>query len=171
MTAQQQDSQPTRDTAKVAELVARAHLCTLTTSTPDGRLMSRPMALQDVEFDGDLWFFVHDDSDKVAQIAANPSVNVSFSNPKVTEWTSIAGTAELVEDRSRAEELWSPLLNAWFEQGLDTPTLALIKVHADSAEYWDGPSSRVVSLLGMARAAISRDSDKYPSYEHGEVDL
>jgi general stress protein 26 len=43
--------------AKVAELVERATICMLTTMTADGRHMTRPMALQEVEFDGDLWFF------------------------------------------------------------------------------------------------------------------
>ncbi len=40
--------------AKVAELVERATICMLTTMTADGRHLARPMALQDVEFDGDL---------------------------------------------------------------------------------------------------------------------
>lgn len=157
--------------SKVAELVERAHLCMLTTMTADGKHVSRPMGLQEAEFDGDLWFFVDDASAKVEQIRLNPSVNVSFSNPKSTEWTSISGTAELVHDKDKAAELWSPILNAWFNDGLDTPGLALLKVRADSAEYWDGPSSRVASMLGMVRAAVTRDSDNYPSFEHDSVEF
>lgn len=157
--------------AKVRELVKHAEIGMLTTMTSDGAHVSRPMGLQQIEFDGDLWFFTYDTSNKAAEIAANPSVNVSFSDRKGTEWTSIAGTAQLVHDKAKAEELWSPFLNAWFEQGLDTPGLALLKVRADSAEYWDGPSSRVVSLLGMVRAAITHDSSNYPAFDNKEVDL
>ena len=40
----------------VAELVDRARIAMLTTMTESGKHVSRPMALQDVEFDGDLWF-------------------------------------------------------------------------------------------------------------------
>jgi general stress protein 26 len=149
-------------TSHVARLVDRAKISMLTTMTADGRHVARPMALQEVEFDGDLWFFAYDDSAKVREFLANPQVNVSFTNDKSSEWTSVSGTAELVHDRAKAEELWSAPLKAWFPDGPDTPGLALIKVHADSAEYWEGPSSKVVRLLGAARAAATGDPDKFP---------
>lgn len=72
--------------AKVAELVDDARICMFTTMTADGRHVSRPMALQDVEFDGDLWFFAYGDSPKVQQIRGNRQVNVSFANSKNSEW-------------------------------------------------------------------------------------
>ncbi|MEV5967119.1 pyridoxamine 5'-phosphate oxidase family protein [Kribbella sp. NPDC051952] len=147
----------------VAELVERAKISMLTTMTSTGKHVSRPMAVQDVEFDGDLWFFAYEDSDKATQLRANPQVNVSFSNDKSSEWTSVSGTAEIVHDQAKAEELWSAPLKTWFPEGLDTPGLTLIKVHADSAEYWESSSSKVVQLIGAARAAISGDPDKFPS--------
>jgi general stress protein 26 len=156
--------------ATLTELVDRAQVCMLTTMTTDGRHLSRPMGLQEVEFDGDLWFFADADSAKVEQIRANPQVNVSFSNDKQSEWTSIAGTAEPVHDRAKAEELWSAPLKAWFPDGVDTPGLLLLKVHADTAEYWSAPSSKVVRLLGVARAAVTRDPDKFPA-ENETVEL
>ena len=30
------------------------------------------------------------------------------------------------------------MLKAWFPEGLETPNLTLLKVHADTAEYWEG---------------------------------
>jgi len=41
--------------------------------------------------------------------------------------------------------------------------LILIKVHADSAEYWSGPSSKLIRLIGGIRAAVTRDPDKFPA--------
>jgi len=155
-------------TQRVAELISDARISMFTTMTADGRHVSRPMALQEAEFDGDLWFFCHDDSDVAQEIGINPQVNVSFSDAKQSAWTSLSGAASLVHDRAKAEELWSAPLKAWFPDGLDTPTLALIKVNAESAEYWDAPSSKVVRLIGAARAAISGDPDKFPS-ENEEV--
>jgi general stress protein 26 len=156
--------------AKVAELVERATICMLTTMTADGRHVARPMALQEVEFDGDLWFFAASDSATVDQVRSNPQVNVSFSNDKQSEWTSIAGVAEVVDDRAKAEQLWSPALKVWFPDGVETPELILIKVHADSAEYWSSPSSKLVRLIGGIRAAVTRDPDKFPA-ENEEVTL
>jgi general stress protein 26 len=156
--------------AHVAQLVDRAQISMFTTMTEDGRHVSRPMALQEVEFDGDLWFFAYADSAKVREIEVHPEVNVSFSNDKHSEWTSISGTASVVHDQAKAAELWSAPLKAWFPDGLDTPGLTLIKVHATSAEYWESPSSRVVRLLGAAAAAITRDPDKFPG-DNQEVQL
>ena len=156
--------------AKVAELVKDARIGMLTTTAADGKLVSRPMGLQQVEFDGDLWFFAEDDSDKVAEIVANPSVNVAFADAKGSSWTSLSGTAEIVHDRAKAQEFWNPLLNAWFPDGLETPNLGLIKVHADTAEYWDSPGNKVVRLLGIAKAAVKRDPDAFPG-ENATIDL
>jgi len=151
------------EAAHVAELVERASTCMLTTMTSEGRHVSRPMVVQEAEFDGDLWFFAYEDSAKVAQIQAHPEVNVGFSNLKESEWTSLSGRASVVRDRAKAEELWSAPLKVWFEDALDTPGLALIKVTATSAEYWESPSSKMVRLLGAARAVATGDKDKFPA--------
>ncbi|MGW4497560.1 pyridoxamine 5'-phosphate oxidase family protein [Micromonospora sp. NPDC004336] len=140
---------------RVTELVREARICMLTTIGVDGRLVSRPMGLQEAEFDGDLWFFAYADSAKVRQIRVNPEVNVAFSDSKRNAWVSIAGTAQEGYDRAKAEQLWNPLLKAWFPDGLETPGITLVKVHASSAEYWDSPSSTVVNLFGFAKAAVT----------------
>ena len=90
---------------KVAEILKDQRLGFLTTTMPDGRLTSRPMALQEVEFDGDLWFFCYDDSDKARQVVAHPEVNVSFSDEKNSSWVSLSGRATVVHDRAKAETL------------------------------------------------------------------
>ena len=41
-------------------------------------------------------------------VSANPRVNVSFANDRQSEWTWIAAAAEVVDDRGKAEQLWSP---------------------------------------------------------------
>ena len=149
------------DRRHLIELVNDAQVAMLTTTTADGRQVSRPMAVQEAEFDGDLWFFAYD-SAKVSQIRATPEVNVSFSDVKHHAWISISGRAEVVHDRNKAESLYTPVLKAWFPEGLETPGLTLVKVHADSAEYWDGPSSTVGMALGTLRAAVTKNPDNDP---------
>ncbi|MEO7077275.1 MAG: pyridoxamine 5'-phosphate oxidase family protein, partial [Rhodococcus sp. (in: high G+C Gram-positive bacteria)] len=65
---------------KVAGLMGESKLCMFTTHGRDGHLLSRPMALQETEFDGDLWFFARNDSRKVMDVRANSSVNVAFQS-------------------------------------------------------------------------------------------
>ena len=146
----------------LSKLVSNAKVAMLTTTTADGKRVSRPMGLQEAEFDGDLWFFAYDDSAKVSQVKAVPEVNVSFSDVKNSSWTSIAGRAEIVQDRDKAEALYSPTLRAWFPDGLETRGLTLIKIHAESAEYWEGPSSTVGFVIGTVRAAVTKNPDLDP---------
>ena len=153
----------------MAELVDDARISMFTTMTDDGRHVSRPMALQSVEFDGDLWFFAYDDSAKVAQVRSHPQVNVSFADNKGTAWTSVSGVAEVVHDRARMEELWSPPLEVWFPDGLDTEGIALLKVHAETAEWWEASDSKVRRLIGAVRAAVTGDPDKFPSENRTET--
>lgn len=143
------------DRQHVADLVRKAKVAMLTTMTTAGKHVSRPMGLQEADFDGDLWFLAYDNSDKVAQIHAHPEVNVSFSDTKGHSWTSIAGRARIVHDRRKAEQLYSPVLKAWFPDGLETPGITLIRIEADTAEYWEGPTSTVAFALGNLRAAVT----------------
>ena len=82
-------------------------------------------------------------------------VNVSYAEPDQQKYVSVSGTAQLVRDRSKIEELWNPLFKAWFPQGLEDPDLALLKVNVDKAEYWDSPSSKVVRLAGFLKAVAT----------------
>jgi general stress protein 26 len=139
--------------AKLARLIDGIQVCMFTTSDVEGRLMSRPMAVQQVEFDGDLWFFTKVGGRKAEQIARNPRVNVSL--PSRSSWVSISGEAEIVRDVVKAKELWNAGIEAWFPDGPEDPQIVLVKVHADGAEYWDTPGAVVVSVLSFVKAKIT----------------
>lgn len=155
------------EVAKLAELVKKFRIAMLTTVSPDGALTSRPMAVQETEFDGDLWFFAQRDSDQVRQLRTDPTVGVALSSADT--WVSISGTAELVEDRAKARELWNSAVEAWFPNGPDDPDVVLLKVHADGAEYWDSPGSKVMTVLSYAKSKLT---GKRPDVgENEKVDL
>lgn len=101
------------DRRHIARLMTDVRVAMLTNTTAEGRRVSRPRSLREAELDGDLWFFAFDDSVKVAQIAADPRVNVSFSETKDTSSTSVAGHAEVAHDITRAAERYTVTLKAW----------------------------------------------------------
>lgn len=158
--------QSTRE--KVTKLIDAAKVGMLTTMTQDGQHHSRPMRLQETEFDGDLWFFTYESSNKVTDIALNPQVNIAFSDSGNT-WISLSGTAKVVDDKDKANELWSPFLKSWFPDGLETKGLTLIKLEAQSAEYWDAPNSKAIQLFGMAKATLTGTPPK--AGDNQSVDL
>ena len=113
----------------------------------------------DVEFDGNVWFFTYANSHKVHEIETRPQVNVSFSSPKDQTYVSLAGRAELVRDKAKIKELWTPALKAWFPDGVDTPDIALLKISAEKAEYWDSPSSPVAHVVGLVKSLVTGSPD------------
>src|SRR3954451_23638800 len=92
--------------AKVAGLIKDARIAMLTTVGADGSLVSRPMGVQDVDFDGDLWFFADADSHKVAEIEHGSPANAAFADS--SSWVSVSGPAEVVRDVAKQRELWGP---------------------------------------------------------------
>lgn len=138
---------------KIAALIKEIDFGMLTTIDATGRLNSRPMSTnKKVEFDGDVWFFTYGDTPKVHEIETKPYVNVAFADPKSQTYVSLSGRAELVRDKAKIAELWQPELTAWFPKGLDEPDIALLKINADHAEYWDSPSSPIAHAISLVKA-------------------
>lgn len=139
---------------KIQELTEGIDFCMLTTMD-GGVLRSRPMSTQDFEFDGELWFFTSDNTHKIDEIEKDNRVNVAYSKPDDNVYLSVSGRVEVVKDRAKMEELWNPILKAWFPEGLEDPHLCLLKIPVEQAEYWDSPSSTIVQLYGFVKAVVT----------------
>lgn len=151
---------------KLKELLDDIDFCMLTTHS-GGRLRSRPMSTQKMETDGELWFFTNDNSHKIEEIEADNRVNCAYAKPDDNTYVSVSGTASISKDRAKIEELWSPILKAWFPDGLDDPTLCLLKVQVQEAEYWEASSSTLIQLAGFVQAFVTGKKMSYG--EHGKV--
>lgn len=153
-------------TEKVHDLIKKTRIAMLTSSEADGRLISKPMATQDVEFDGDVWFIAERSSQKVRNITARPQVNVAYAGG--SSWVSLSGTASVVDDAAKLAELWNMFTDAWMEGGPENPDNVLIKVDASSAEYWDTPGSKVTQVLNLVKAKVT--GERYEA-DNEQVDL
>ena len=151
---------------KLKDLIEGIDFAMLTTHA-NGKLRSRPMSTQEFQFDGDLWFFTSDNTHKVEEIEKDNEVNVAYAKPEDNTYISVSGTASIVKDREKIEELWNPILKAWFPEGLDDPSLCLLKVSVEEAEYWDSPSSTLVQIAGFVKALVTGKSAD--GGDHGKV--
>jgi general stress protein 26 len=158
-----------QDIQTLAEKIKDIDVAMLTTVDETGTLHSRPMSTQQVEFDGDLWFFSGLNSGKTAEIRHDAQVNVAYADPKVQRYISVAGTAQIVRDRAKMKELWNPLYKAWFPKGLDDPELSLLKVTVKSAEYWEMPGGALVQLTGFVKALVTGQA--HEGGENERIDL
>lgn len=109
------------DIKKLSELLKDIRIAMLTTVDDDGSLRSRPMATQDTDFDGTLWFFTDYDSGKSHEIEHDHHVNVSYSKPGDQVYVSVTGTARVLRDEAMTKKLWSPFHKAWFPKGPEDP--------------------------------------------------
>lgn len=152
-TGVQNDAVQNDDVQKVVDIINDTKIGMFTTTNENGGLVSRPLVAQEVRDDGDLWFFTDKDTSQVTHIRARNKVNVSFGSR--SEWVSVAGRAEVVEDQAKAQQLWNPVVEAWFPEGPSTPGLVLIRVESESAQYWDTPGGPVATVLKWAKARLT----------------
>jgi general stress protein 26 len=155
------------DTSRVVELAKDIHLSMLTTVDEQGHFVSRPMGQQEVQSDGTLWFFAERASRKVAHIVANPYVNVTLTSNDT--WISISGTARIVNDVTKAKELWNGFVEAWLPQGPEDPGVVLIRIDGDTAEYWDSPGGKIATAISFAKAKLT--GKRYEGGENATVRL
>lgn len=140
---------------KMREIAKAANICMFVTNLSSLPLSASPMATQEVDDEGNLWFFSNKNSNKNADIAEHNEVQLFYSHTGNYEYLSIYGRAEIVIDRKKNEELWTPIAKAWFKEGKDDPELTLLKVTPSDAYYWDTKNSKMVSFFKIAISAIS----------------
>lgn len=146
------DAKPTKTLSDLAEIMRDIDFTMLSTKTADGGIAARPMSNnRDVDYDGDSWFFAMETTHTVAEITADPNVGLTLHGNsgllgKPPVFIAAEGKAEILRDKALFAEHWVKDLDRWFEQGIDTPGLVLIRVKADRVHYWDGEDQGEVRL-------------------------
>jgi general stress protein 26 len=143
--------------AKLWDLIKDIRFAMFTTRHSNGHLHARPMTTQNSQLDEDsnLWFFMSRSGEPVADLMADATVNVSYADPGADSYVSVSGTASVVDDLAKKQQLWSKLAEAWFPGGAADTDLALVRVKIVHANYWDVTQSKVVQLYHMAKAAVT----------------
>ena len=120
----------------VAKIMRKQDIAMLSTRHGDDTA-TRPMSNnRDVEFDGDTYFFTTDDTTTVADIRKHARVGLSYQDTEDDLFIAMTGEASLHTDKDLLKKHWKDSLEAWFEDGLETDGLTLIKVDADRVHYW-----------------------------------
>ena len=147
-----------RTLADLAEKMRDIDFTMLSTLTAGGAIGARPMSNnRQVDYDGDSYYFTDEDTLMVADIQADRHVGLSFQGKSgllhaKPFFVAIEGNAELVRDKGRFAEHWTKDLDRWFPEGIDTPRLVMIHVHAERVHYWDGENEGEVRVSTSAAA-------------------
>ncbi len=154
--------------AKVAELIKDIRVAMLTTVSSDGSLHSRPMATQNTPFNGEIVFLTSENSGKVDEIKQDAEVNLCYSDAK-SSYVTLSGRAAISNDRALINALYEPSYKAWFPEGPSDPTIRVLRIKIDQAEYWDAPSSAILRKVQVLARAAS--GGKTTVGEHAHVTL
>ena len=158
--------------ATLWELIKDIRFAMLTHHAASGRLHAHPLTTQNKALDdnGELYYFISNQSELHERLLADGEVSVVYADPGADRYVSLSGRPGFSDDLAKKEALWTPLARPWFPQGASDPTLALLVVHVEHAEYWDVKESKMVQLLKMAKAAVTGIPPKKLG-EHKELRL
>lgn len=159
----------TEAAAKAKELVEDIDFTMLTTQDGDGNLVSRPMSTRQMDKNGDIWFFTSEDTKKVEEAKADRDVGLSYCDAKGMRYVSVAGKASIVHDDAKMKELYTPSLDIWFEEGLDTPGIALLRVTPVETEFWEPAHGKIVMAAGMLKSLFTKDTPDDDIMNHGRI--
>ncbi len=140
---------------KIKELVEDIDICMFCTQVETLPFESRPMSTADIDQDGNLWFFSQKDSNKDYEVKQDDKVQLIYAKSSESKFLTVTGTAHAVNDSRKVDELWSPILKAWFPGGKDDPNLSLLKVVPEEAYYWDTQHGKMISFFKIAAAAVT----------------
>ena len=157
------------DVARIARLIKGIRIATVTTVMADGHLHSRPMATEDHDFDGTLWFFTDRESAKVHELEKSARVGVAYADPSDNHYVTLSGRGTIVDDRAKIRELWNVAAKAWFPDGPDDPSCVLLEVKPEIGWYWDGPPNKLVLALKTAAAIAKGEKADEAMGDHGMV--
>lgn len=146
---------------KIKELVEKASTCFFCTSiTTNKSFSTRPMSVQKIDDEGNLWFLSASDCKKNMEIDEDPAVQLLFQGSDYSDFLNIYGIATISHDKEKIHELWQPILKTWFTEGESDPRITVLKVVPSEAYYWDTKHVQVVGLIKrVIGAAIGKTMD------------
>lgn len=136
---------------EISKRMAGIDIAILSTHTENGQIANRPMSNNgDVQYDGTSYYFTFEQSRTISDIQANPKVALGFTGEggifSDAIYVAVEGNAELIRDKAAFKAHWTSDLDRWFEQGIDTPGIVLVKVKASRIAYWDGEDEGEVKV-------------------------
>lgn len=150
-----QDLQGRDAIKKIKELIDKAPSCFFCTSIQTGQpFATRPMSVQKVDDEGNLWFLSAKDSHKNEEIAADFEVQLLFQGSAYSDFLNLYGKATINDDQEKIKELWNPMFKTWFTEGIEDPRISVIKVKPSEGYYWDTKHNMAIGLLKRVTGAL-----------------
>lgn len=131
----------TKTLADIAKDMAGIDIAILSTHTEGGQIANRPMSNNgDVAYDGTSYYFALQSTRVISDIERDPKVALGFSSEAGIFsdgiYVAVEGVADLIRDKAAFQQHWNSDLDKWFEKGIETQGLVLIRVKAKLMTCW-----------------------------------
>ena len=143
---------------KLRELTGEGSTCMFASGLGSVPFHVCPMAVQQVDKDGCLWFFSGDSSVHNRLLGVDRRAQLIFCNPDKIEYVAIYGETDISRDRVKIRELWNTMAEAWFPEGEDDPDLTLIRMRPALVHYWDTENGKLVTYAKILASAVTGET-------------
>ena len=158
---------------KFYEMVDDIDVAMMTTRRPDGHLRARAMANQKRASGADLWFVCRQGTAKLADLAKDPHIGLTYYRNSNREWVSVSGLAVVSRDPAKIKELWEADWKLWFPDEGDPrhgtpedPRLVLIGVTIHGAEFLEIDKPRPVILYELVKGWLTGTEPELGKMHH-----
>jgi len=139
---------------KIKEIVQKSQTCFFTTILADGETNSRPMSVQQVDDEGNLWFLSSEDSHKNMEVTLDPKVKLYFQGSTHSDFLELTGIATISRNREKIKELWQFVIKTWFTEGVNDPRITVIKIRPTDGYFWDTKHGAAIAGIKMIFGAL-----------------
>ncbi|GAA0878824.1 pyridoxamine 5'-phosphate oxidase family protein [Algoriphagus jejuensis] len=141
---------------KIRSIIDKAGSCFFVTRANfNASHKSRPMSVQKTDEAGNIWFLSAKDSVKNMEISQDTSVSLYFQASSYSDFLELSGRAVVSYDRAKIEELWDPMVKAWFTEGVNDPRISVIQFIPDTGYYWDNKHGNAIAGIKVLISAVS----------------
>jgi general stress protein 26 len=141
------------DIDRVWKLIDKIKICMLATRAGE-TIRARPMSAIARTSENAIYFLTDAEGHKDDQIDQNGAVCLVFAKPDSGKFLSVNGQARVLDDRALIRDLWSVAAEAWWE-GPEDPTIRVIEVTPEEAEFWEGPHGLVATIQMVIAASTA----------------
>jgi general stress protein 26 len=140
---------------KLKELAVSAATCFFISNIKSGLPVSaRPMTVQNVDDEGNLWFLLANDSNAYHELQEEPLAQLFFQGSKYSDYLNVYGLVRLSQDKEKIKEFWTPELKTWFTEGEDDPRIAVVEVEPTEAHYWDNKHGNAIAFIKRLAGSV-----------------
>ena len=141
---------------KIKELIEQSPTCFFCTKfSSQESFATRPMTVQKVGDDGEIFFLSASDSKKNKDInEEESSVQLLFQGSDYSDFLTLYGSAEISTDKALIKELWKPILKTWFTEGENDSRITVIKITPEDGYYWDTKHGMMVAFVKKIAGAL-----------------